>query len=189
MLDFTQTNPKMTAAWRDHIAHGDIVSFRFPLAEEGAEDRPKARPCLVLDIQQIGDRRYALLAYGTSSRRPSNVGYEVHARKRAEYLSAGLNEPTKFVGRRRVLVPLTHRGFVICTAISTPVLGSLDGAPLKRLNAVRGRIHAERDIAAERRRDRRSLTTSPPHSAMDGTNDIVEQHSPKQRTTGPEVQG
>ena len=189
MLDFTQTNPKMTAAWRDHIAHGDIVSFRFPLAEEGAEDRPKARPCLVLDIQQIGDRRYALLAYGTSSRRPSNVGYEVHARKRAEYLSAGLNEPTKFVGRRRVLVPLTHRGFVICTAISTPVLGSLDGAPLKRLNAVRGRIHAERDIAAERRRDRRSLTTSPPHSAVDRTNDIVEQHSPKQRTTGPEVQG
>lgn len=189
MLDFTQTNPKMTATWRDHIAHGDIVSFRFPLAEEGAEDRPKARPCLVLDIQQIGDRRYALLAYGTNSRRPSNVGYEVHARKRAEYLSAGLNEPTKFVGRRRVLVPLTHHGFVICTAIATPVLGSLDGAPFKRLNAVRGRIHAERDIAAERRRDRRSLRTSPPHSAVHGTDFSAEQCSPEQCIIGAEVQG
>lgn len=33
MLDFTQTDPKMTTEWRDHMAHGDIVSFHLLRAE------------------------------------------------------------------------------------------------------------------------------------------------------------
>ncbi|KKK82042.1 hypothetical protein LCGC14_2807340, partial [marine sediment metagenome] len=49
MLDNTQTTFAMTPAWQDDISPGDIVSFRFPLAEEGHSGRPKARPCLVLD--------------------------------------------------------------------------------------------------------------------------------------------
>ena len=185
MLDCTQTNLKMTAAWRDHISHGDIVSFRFPLSEEGAREQPKARPCVVLDIERIGDHRYALLAYGTTSRRPSNVGYEIHIRKRADYANVGLNEPTKFVGRRRLLVPLTHSGFVICAANGSPVLGSLEGAPLKRLNAVRGRIHAERDIAADRRcQNAPRRPRRPTECAEDFT---VEQRSPTRCAVGPAV--
>ena len=185
MLDFTQTNPKMTAAWQDHIAHGDIVSFRFPLAEEGAREQPKARPCVVLDIERIGDHRYALLAYGTTSRRPSNVGYEIHIRKRDDYANVGLNEATKFVGRRRLLVPLAHRGFAICSDIGSPVLGSHNGAPLKRLNAVRGRIHAERDIAADRRRH--EAPRHPRFSAVRDKDFTVEQRSPKRRALGSAV--
>ncbi|KAF0674372.1 hypothetical protein [Profundibacterium mesophilum] len=146
----------MTAAWQDHLSYGDIVSFRFPLAEEGHTGRPKARPCLILDLEEHGGKRYALLAYGTTSRRRSNVGYEVHVRRRTDYLSAGLNEPTRFVGARRLLVPLSHSGFVICRATGAPVLGRLDGNPFDAMNAVRGRIHAERDIAADRRVGRRS---------------------------------
>ena len=186
MLDFTQTNPKMTAAWQDHIAHGDIVSFRFPLAEEGAGESPKARPCVVLDIEWIDDRRYALLAYGTTSRRQSNVGYEIHIRKRDDFAAAGLNEPTKFVGRRRLLVPLTHSGFVICAAVGAPVLGSLAGAPLKRLNVVRERIHADRDIAGNRRRHKAPRCLR--RAAVRDKDFTVEQRRPKRRAVGPAVQ-
>ena len=155
MLDDLTTSLTMTAAWQNHLSYGDIVSFRFPLAEEGPKGRPKARPCLILDIEEHGGQRYALLAYGTSSRRRSNIGYEVHVRRRADYLSAGLREPTRFVGARRLLVPLDHSGFVICGATGAPVLGRLDGSPFEAMNAVRARIYAEADIAAERRNERR----------------------------------
>src|SRR6056297_1555879 len=151
MLDSITSTLTMTAAWQDHLSYGDIVSFRFPLAEEGHTGRPKARPCLVLEIETHGGERYALLAYGTTSRRRSNIGYEVHVRRKVDYLSAGLNEPTRFVGARRLLVPFDHSGFVICRATGAPVLGRLDGNPFDAMNAVRGRIHAERDIAADRR--------------------------------------
>jgi hypothetical protein len=153
MLD-TSITPTMTDAWRDHVSYGDIVSYRFPLAEEGAEGRPKARPCLVLDIEEKGGQRFALIAYGTTSRRRSNVGYEVHVRHRDDYIVAGLNKPTRFVGARRLLVPLTHSDFVICGAIGSAVLGRLDGNPFDALNAVRGRIHAMQDIAEDRRDSR-----------------------------------
>ncbi|WP_375173879.1 hypothetical protein [Pseudooceanicola sp.] len=176
MLDTTTIQLTMTPAWRDHLFHGDIVSFRFPLAEEASTGQPKARPCLVLDIETRDEQRYALLAYGTTSRRRSNVGYEVHVRRRDEYLPAGLDEPTRFVGARRLLVPLTHSGFAICRATGSAVLGRLDGAPFDAMNAVRGRIHAEADIAADRRSRRRRGLRRP--------RDVVVEHRPPRRA-GP----
>lgn len=174
MLDAIQTNLTMTAAWRDHISPGDIVSYRFPLAEKEHSGHPKARPCLVLDIEEHGGQRYALLAYGTSSRRSSNIGYEVHVRRRADYFSAGLHEPTRFVGARRLLVPLTHSGFAICKGYGSPVLGRLDGSPFEAMNAVRGRIHAERDIATEYRTRRHYR-----HEAVRGRDFVVEHRKPR----------
>jgi hypothetical protein len=50
---------------------------------------------------------------------------------------------------------MTHKGFVIFCRTGSCVLGRLDGEPFEAMNAVRGRIHAERDIAAERRSHRR----------------------------------
>jgi hypothetical protein len=173
MLDSIQTTLAMTPAWRDLITPGDIVSFRFPLAEEGNSGRPKARPCLVLDVEEHGGKRYALLAYGTTSRRRSNTGYEVHVRRRTDYLSAGLNEPTRFVGARRLLVPLNHSGFSVCRATGSAVLGRIGGAALAAMNAVRGRIHAERDIAADRRAGRRSRV-----DLGRGRGFTVERHAP-----------
>lgn len=185
MLDSTQTTFTMTPAWQDDISPGDIVSFRFPLAEEGHAGRPKARPCLVLDIEVRGGQRFALLAYGTTSRRRSNVGYEVHARRRADYLVAGLNEPTRFVGARRLLVPLTHGGFSICRATGSAMLGRLGGAPFSAMNAVRARIHAERDIAADRRSQQRRRS-----GAMRGREFTVERRTRRRAVpTGKAVQG
>ncbi len=175
MLDSIQAIRSTTPAWQDYLTPGDIVSFHFPLAEEGKAGRPKARPCLVLDIEEQGGLRYALLAYGTTSRRRSNVGYEVHARRRTDYLPAGLNEPTRFVGARRLLVPLTNSGFRISRATGSAVLGRLDGAPLKAMNAVRGRIHAEHDIAADHRSQQRRR-----RSAIRGRDFIGEHRRPSQ---------
>ena len=155
--------------------------FRFPLAEDASIAQPKARPCLILDIEVRGDERYALLVYGTTSRRRSNVGYEVHVRRRDDYVSAGLNEATRFVGARRLSVPLNHSGFVICRATGSAVIGRLDGAPFDAMNALRGRIHAEADIA-EVRRTRRWP------GRQRGCNAVVEARSPQRRmTTGQEV--
>jgi hypothetical protein len=164
----------MTDAWRDHLTYGDIVVFRFPLSEGGETAPIKARPCLVLDIETIGDERYAVLAYGTTSRRRANSGEEIHVRKRDAYTAAGLDEPTRFVGARRILVPLTHSGFVPHTETGSPVLGQLESLELDRLNAVRGRIHALHDIAAERRSSR-SKRAAPSFT--------VEHRHPKRRKT------
>lgn len=154
MLDSTTLSSVIIDTWRDQLAHGDIVLFRFPLSD-GSENTPlKARPCVVLDIETIGETRYALVAYGTTSRRRSNVGEEIHVRKREAYTAAGLDRPTRFIGARRVLVPMTHSGFVSRPGTDSPVIGRLTGTEFERLNAVRGRIHALRDIAADRRTNR-----------------------------------
>lgn len=153
MLDITNTNLAMTLAWQEHISPGDIVSFMFPLAEADSSDRPKPRPCLVLEIERLAGERFALIAYGTTSPRKANWGYEVHALHDKDYRSFGLDRPTRFIGRRRLMVSLDNSGFVICPGTGAPVLGRLSGGPAERLQAVRARIQAERDMAAERRAD------------------------------------
>lgn len=160
MLDTTMTLlPTMTPAWRDHIGVGDIVSFRFPCASEDDATPPKARPCLVLDVETIGGHHYLVLAYGTTATTGANRGYEIRVRSAEALASAGLHKPTRFVAARRLLVPLDSGGFVHSKATGTPVLGRLTGEPRERMHAVRARIHAERDIAADRRASRRRASS------------------------------
>jgi len=84
VLDTLTTNLKMTPAWQDHVTYDDIVAFRVLLAEDASTGQPKARPCLIFDIEVIGGQRYALIAYGTTSHRRPNVGYELHVRRRTD---------------------------------------------------------------------------------------------------------
>lgn len=156
MLDTLNPDPKLSARWRDHVTWGDIVSFRFPVrlpAEDCAQ--PKKRPCLVLDRTERAGRTFLTLAYGTSADTPANRGYEVAIFNPGRALAAGLHKPTRFVGSRRLIVPATHNGFVISRDTCSAILGRLAEAELDRLNAVRARIQAEADIAAEHRRERR----------------------------------
>lgn len=173
MLKAIPTNPTMTAAWQEHISPGDIVSFRFPLAEEGRSGRPKARPCLVLGIEDHDGHRCLLLAYGTTSRRRSNIGYEVHARRRTDYTAAGLDEPTRFVGARRLLVPLNNRGFAICSGTGSPVIGRLHGRALEVMHTVCRRLQHEGGAAARNRARQR-------HGAIRGRDFTVEHRKPRQ---------
>lgn len=159
MLDTTATSPAMTSAWRDHIGYGDVVLFQFPRAADDAGEAPKPRPCLVLDVETIGGQRYALLAYGTASANRPDRGYEIRVSQAADLAEAGLQRPTCFVGARRMLVPLDSRNFFYSRGTGAPVIGRLTGDVQERMHAVRARIHAERDMAAERRASQRRRST------------------------------
>ncbi|SES41042.1 hypothetical protein SAMN04490244_1188 [Tranquillimonas rosea] len=160
MLDTTTTILAMTPAWQDHLAPGDIVSFRFPVRKAKPGDRPKPRPCLVLEVEEMAGKRFALIAYGTSSPRRANWGEEVHALHEDDFPTFGLDCPTRFIGKRRMMVSLDNSGFAICRDTGSPVLGQLSGGPAERLLAVRARIQAKRDIAAERLAERRRRRTA-----------------------------
>ncbi|MCV2866969.1 hypothetical protein [Defluviimonas sp. WL0075] len=147
-----------TSTWQRDLKRGDVVAYRFPHLFPG-ETEPKVRPSLVLDIEEHGGARYALLAYGTSGGARLRPGYLIPVRDAEERARASLDAPTVFDGRRRLMVSLMNAGFDVSHAHGTPVLGALSGGSLDQMNAVRARIHAERDIrrarldeAARRRR-------------------------------------
>jgi hypothetical protein len=153
MLDMT-SQPLPTPAWHTALARGDVVLFRFPHAEPGGGVTPKSRACLVLEIERRGSRVFAELAFGTSAESAANVGGEIHVSTPGGMAAAGLHRPTRFVTQRRVTVSLNHPGWDLTPRHASPVIGHLDRQSTERMNVLRAGIHARRDIAAERRRER-----------------------------------
>ena len=140
-------HPAMGPDWQARLRPGDIVVYHFPVAEgPTSPEAPKARPCLVMEIETLGGQPWATIAYGTSSRSGANRGYEVPVLRAADHAAAGLHRPTRFVGYRRLLVSLHSEAFVAHGATGSPVIGRLPEGPLNRLDRVRARIHAERDM-------------------------------------------
>ncbi|WP_374434238.1 hypothetical protein [Tabrizicola sp.] len=134
--------------WTLTLTYGDIVSFRFPTDDAA---KPKARPCLVLDIVRKRGRRCAVLAYGTSSRCTHDAGQEVQLLNREEAALAGLERPTRFVGARRTARDCpchTSNGFVCCPELTTSVLGCVAGAEYAQVLSIQSRLQIE---AAEAR--------------------------------------
>jgi len=152
---FHHPQPFMPASRNTHLQRGDVVLFRFPLAEEDDEPgAPKRRPCLVLDTLTKGDELFVEIAYGTSADTRANRGYEVIVKQSAARATAGLSKPTRFVCARRIIVHVGHSGFHGRTK-GPHVIGRLDALLLERMNDVRARIQAEADIAAYYREERR----------------------------------
>lgn len=150
-------------AWQDSLAAGDIVAFRFPHEDPG-EDEPKVRPTLVLDVVTRDGVRYAHLAYGTSLMDPRRRAYAIDVRVASERDAASLHRPTRFDATRRIIVTLDNAGFELSSQLRTPVLGRLSGRAHGRMQAVRGRLHAEHDMRRadlfrRRPRDRRRMVT------------------------------
>lgn len=142
--------------WQQALSRGDIVRFRFPIRKPRTSgERPKLRPCLVLELFDVAGSRFATLAYGTSTDTRANRGREVFVTHPDALAEAGLEKPTRFVCARLISVSLDHPGFEIEPPATTPVIGRLDNALTERMNAVRARLHAEADIAAEAREQRR----------------------------------
>ncbi|MBY6155931.1 type II toxin-antitoxin system PemK/MazF family toxin [Pseudooceanicola nitratireducens] len=147
--------PFIPTATSAHPQRGDVVLFRFPLAEEDDEPGPpKRRPCLVLDTMTKGDEHFVEIAYGTSADTRANRGYEVIVKQTAARATAGLSKPTRFVCARRIIVHVNHSGFY-GRAKGPHIIGRLDEALMERMNAVRARMQAEADIAAYYREERR----------------------------------
>lgn len=149
MLDTTyelQASP----AWQDTLRPGDVVLFAFPATEADGAPEMQNRPCLVIDVDRAGAVPTATIAYGTTwtegGRRRSNV-FVISPGATA---SAGVERPTRFDLDRHLTVTLDRFG----PGRSSPVIGHLDARALTRMHAIRARLHALRDIAAERRRER-----------------------------------
>ena len=154
MLDTQVIHPAARSeVWQDRLSHGDVVLFRFPVAD-GDGEPPKPRPCLILDLVTIAGTTLVTLAYGTTAHTNANRGYEIHVTRAEAMRAAGVHRPTRFVGARRITVSADHHGFAANRA-GTAVVGRLAEPEFDRLNAVRARIHAEADMAAERHAARR----------------------------------
>lgn len=165
--------------WHDTVSHGDVVQFRFPIEGEGDQKQPAPCPCLVLDVEIFAGMVYAVLAPGMTSqgKSRSDRGFQISADDLEVPATAALNHPIRFETEQRICVPLSHEGFAPDRASDSPVTGRLTGSAFERMNAIRARIHAERDIArearTEQRRNRRKGQRKQPRTV------IVERRRPK----------
>lgn len=152
MLDISLHDPKHTAEWRNHVSWGDIVSFQFPMFDNPEPSHvPKKRPCLIIDRCLIGALTFVTIAYGTSQLMRKQVGFDLTVSSLSSVAEAGLHRPTRFQCGRRLRVSLNFGGFVQHHQTQSPVIGTLPKSEFAAMNAVRARIHAEADIAADRR--------------------------------------
>ncbi|UOA33311.1 hypothetical protein DSM110093_03136 [Sulfitobacter sp. DSM 110093] len=122
--------------WQDILQRGDIVLFRFPVADEKGALQPKARPCLVLERAVLQGVTFLKLAYGTSAMTRANRGHEVRVSRPDGMRLAGVREPTRFVGARTLLVSPQHSGFSLGPA-GSPIIGRLDANLIERMNCIR----------------------------------------------------
>jgi hypothetical protein len=140
-------------SWHNAIQLGDVVQFRFPFNEEHKTDKPKKRPCLVLDVFDLNGTKFVELAYGTSARTSANKGYEVRVNQPASCVAAGLDRPSRFVCARRVIVSVKHSGFLSKDERCT-LIGHLDPQLIERMNALLIRLQTEQDVLFEALQDR-----------------------------------
>lgn len=122
--------------WQDILQRGDIVLFRFPVADDTCAAQPKARPCLVLERAVLQGVTFLKLAYGTSATTRANRGHEVRVTRAEAMRLAGVREPTRFVGARTLLVSPQHSGFSFGPA-GSPIIGRLDANLIERMNRIR----------------------------------------------------
>lgn len=165
MQDMTCAAP--IPAWQTNLRRGDVVAFRFPCAEDAGAADPKARTCLVLEIETRDGRHFAELAYGTTSDSHANRGEDLPVVDLAEIAAAGLRRPTRFVCARRVVVCVDHPAWEVSRRYATPVIGHLAPRSYERMNAIRARLHALRDFAADRRRERARMRQAAPRTRAD----------------------
>ena len=150
MFDLAQTTNVPT--WQDALAVGDIVLFRFPMtAAEEAAGRPPMRPCLVLEVERRGAAPRMVLVPGTSRQTRAVSAYEIAVRDADEIVKAGLRGPYRFRAQMPLSVSLDNPQLRTGGGEASPVIGRLTDLSRERMQGVRARLHAEHDIAAERR--------------------------------------
>ncbi|MBC2836518.1 hypothetical protein H7F16_13445 [Gemmobacter straminiformis] len=138
----------------DDFAIGDVLHYPFPSKTTGGET-DTARPCLVIDTHKISDRAYLLIADGAPAEAARRTGYDILVEEDALLASAGLEQPTRFCAARRVFVSRQSLRRKAIRPDGGIRVGRLTGRAFERLNAVRGRLHAEADIARHQREEER----------------------------------
>jgi hypothetical protein len=111
MIDTSLRSIAPKLDWTATVQSGDIVSFVFPLAEDGCQDQPKARPCLIMGVRHVGEHRIAEVAYGTTASVRGPARLVLRVRHEADMQALGLHRATTFVCSRQICVSLRHSGF------------------------------------------------------------------------------
>lgn len=132
------------ALWADAVSRGDVLRL-IPTDPDGS-DAPL--PCLVLEVEEARRGKRLLIAPGVTGCADRDRAYEIGLRADPEWLAAGLTGPTRFLGAARIVLRSTSPRVHFPKGAVSPISGRLIGAALDRMNRVRARIHAERDIAA-----------------------------------------
>jgi hypothetical protein len=116
---------------------GTILSCFFPMNETPDEPGPQARPALVLGtFPSPQDRSVTkvIVAYGTSRKTRSHLGFEIKIDKPEEMEQACLHRPTRFTLNRLRILTYDDAYFDFAES-GTPVIGMIPPAQMGSLNA------------------------------------------------------
>lgn len=96
----------------EKIRPGDVLSIRFPLAENPSQPGPKVRPVIVLADHKDSKCRKLTVTYGTSAK-PRKFGKHLLPLHHPDSLAAaGLDKRTTFNLNRTITVPFDKEFFV-----------------------------------------------------------------------------
>lgn len=141
----TASARRLPSDWHDMLATGDIIRWPLGGGPEGL--------ALVVEIGAIAGSRVLSVAPGLVERcQPVRTGTLRLSESEARH--SGLPCRMRFELDLRISLAATHRA--LSYAQGSPVIGRLSKSPLERLNAQSACIHALRDIAAARRKERRA---------------------------------
>lgn len=149
MFDFDQMCALPT--WQTALSVGVILRFPFPMSDDATPSAP--RPCLVLEVERGGAAPRIVLAPGATHEANAGDCYDIVVSSPAEFRAAGLTRAYRFQARRPLSVALGQSGVHVALPVLSPVMGRLTGSAHARMQRLRARLHAEHDIASERRRE------------------------------------
>lgn len=139
--------------WRENLATGDIVRFRFPVDDpDNPQAIAKSRPCLVMGTRYFAGQKFVHIAYGTAAKSTANRGFEVRVNHPDARERAGLDRPTRFVCVRSIIVSVEHPGFEPDETTGSPIIGKLDASLMQRLIATKANLRCYGDSARSARR-------------------------------------
>lgn len=132
-------------AWNKALMPGAVICCRFPEEERAGLPGRKVRPVIITKVMPGNQFRKAMVevAFGTSSTKHVKDP-NIQLSHCEELQEAGLHQPTKFLLRKRALIPATN-AFIIRSKKEEVALGYLPARALAKLS-----IFLERETEEQR---------------------------------------
>ena len=143
MLDHPQAGADAAFISPHNFTIGDIIAWPF-VAPTGV--------ALVIEVESFRGWQVLTVAPGAPDRNEPVRRPALRVVRSDEVRGSGLPGPVRFDLASRISVSPSHPSIA---AIPSPVIGRLCDSAMVRLHEKRARIHAQRDIAAWRREERR----------------------------------
>jgi hypothetical protein len=130
---------KLSNAWKAQLTWGDIVQFRFPIADDCLSNLPQVRPCLVYDIQSINGIQLVTLICGIENDNHVPAPQDIVISHPEAMSSTGLLIPTRFDSNLRLTVSSNHNWFTP-QSTGSPVIGRLNESEKIQLRSLRTQV-------------------------------------------------